>query len=170
MCSWKEDFCFHFGLVLHKCRSPSKCGGVCGRRTKKIPNNQKKNELHDYFDGNPLIIPQRPAWCSTYSSKHVQNMPILTNPLVQHSFLIIILWFFSKKFCESLPSHSPDERIFFNLMNLICEIKEMSLIKWHYAEGGRFALKIFSLEEFHYKMTSSLDWKLFGAQPCVCPC
>lgn len=36
---------------------------------------------------------------------------------------------FFEEVCESLPSHSPDERIFFNLMNLICEIKEMSLIK-----------------------------------------
>lgn len=38
-------------------------------------------------------------------------------------------------------------------MILISEIKEMSLIKWHYVEVGQFALKMFLVEGFPCKMT-----------------
>lgn len=73
-------------------------------------------------------------------SLHVQNTSILTNPLVPYSSLIILL-----RICGSLPMQNPDERISFNLMILICEIKDMFLIKRHYAEVGLFALKIVSI-------------------------
>lgn len=104
----------------------------------------------------PVILPQRLAWCSTYCSLHLS---ILTNPLVQHSFILDNSTLSSeRKNSESVPTHTPDDIISFNLMSLICEIKAMPLIKWHYVEVGRFALKIFSFEGFRCKMTYLPFW------------
>lgn len=55
-------------------------------------------------------------------------------------------------------------------MILICEIKEVSLIKWHYVEVGWFALKIFSFEELvslQNDISTILDWKHFGTKPSI---
>lgn len=65
---------------------------VGGKRIKKSQENLR-DSWGLWWCAESCIIPQRSVWCSTYCSLHMQNMSILTNSLVQHSFLIIQLRF-----------------------------------------------------------------------------
>lgn len=97
MCSWKEDFYQIRNFTFTSGRINSDTGplvnvsAVGGKRMKRI---QKTGEIHSDFDGarSPVIIPLRPARCSTYSFLHVQNMPKSFSPtfILNQSTLIFL--------------------------------------------------------------------------------
>lgn len=118
---------------------------------KQIRRSQTTCVIYSHFDGvqRPVVIPQRPARRSTFSCLLSQNTSKSFSPtfILNQATLVFL------RNCKSLPTNTPDERISFNLMILIREIKEMSLIKSHYFEVGQFALEIFSFEGIHRKTT-----------------